>query len=290
MPERTSLALTSGRAPSCTRTASHSAGTAHNPAYVLLCRLAPPGTTSTGLCVQQRATARATSASHSRSVTTTIAAISSIAANVRTGHVTIGSPAISTSCLGRPKRVPRPAATMTAHHVCAERGMSAHVPLGFGEDHPASDRLQHAGHDDVRFLTDEPAAVLDHDHGAVVEIADTLVRLLAVTNDLHVQLFSGKHDGFNGIGEFIDVEDCDALHVRDAVEVVIVREQFASEILCQPDQLGIRAPNIRVVALAHFERAGLLQTFEHFQPAASARPFHGVGRIGDRLQLPEDKT
>src|SRR5712692_5422832 len=48
---------------------------------------------------------------------------------------------------------------------------------GGGEDHPTGGRLQHRGDDHTDRLVHVAPAVLDHDHGAVVEVSHALVLL-----------------------------------------------------------------------------------------------------------------
>ena len=109
---------------------------------------------------------------NSGSVTIAISEISGIAANTSIDHASIGFPPSSTSCFGRPKRVPRPAATITApqqHH----RLIRAKIMR------PAAVCSALVTRDVDRFA-DLPAAVLDHDHRPVIEVADALMRLLSL--------------------------------------------------------------------------------------------------------------
>ncbi len=87
--------------------------------------------------------------------------------------------------------------------------------------------MQNARDDDIGLFADQPASLLDHDHRAVIEIADALVRLLAFANDVHVQFFARQHDGLDRVGELVDVEHLDAFDLRDAIEIVVVGEELA---------------------------------------------------------------
>ncbi len=53
---------------------------------------------------------------------------------------------------------------------------------------------------------DHLAGVIDHDHGAVVEIADALVVFLAFFQDEHGHALAGQHDRLERVGKVVDVE------------------------------------------------------------------------------------
>src|SRR5213078_2148064 len=59
------------------------------------------------------------------------------------------------------------------------------------ENHAAGRRLQDAGDRDGNFLADVLPTLLDHDHRAVVEIADSLADLIARLDDPHWHRFAG---------------------------------------------------------------------------------------------------
>ena len=67
-------------------------------------------------------------------------------------------------------------------------------------------------------------AALDHDHRAVVQVADALAGLLALLDDLDAHLLAGVDDRLHRVGQLVDVQDPDALQLRHAVEVVVVGE------------------------------------------------------------------
>src|SRR5205823_5779286 len=63
------------------------------------------------------------------------------------------------------------------------------------KDHLPRGALEHAGDLDLDLLAHQGAAAVDHDHRAVVEVADPLVELLALADDLHLERLAGKDGG-----------------------------------------------------------------------------------------------
>lgn len=75
------------------------------------------------------------------------------------------------------------------------------------ENHLARRSLQNAGDGDVDRLRDHAFGVIYHHHGSVVEVRDALVVLLAFFEDEHSHEFTGQHDGLEGVGEFVDIQN-----------------------------------------------------------------------------------
>ena len=69
-----------------------------------------------------------------------------------------------------------------------------------------------------------PRRSLDHDHRAVVEVADALLGLLALADDLDAQRLARQHRRLERVREVVDVEHAHALDLRDLVEVVVGRQ------------------------------------------------------------------
>src|SRR5215469_13266292 len=108
------------------------------------------------------------------------------------------------------------------------RWQSRDSTLQFREDHPAGGGLEHRSHFDADLLALPLASVLDDDHRTVIEEADALVLFLAFLDDADSHLFARKSHGFHGVAQLVDVEDTDALELRDAIEVVVVRQDPAA--------------------------------------------------------------
>jgi len=49
-------------------------------------------------------------------------------------------------------------------------------------------------------------AILDHDHGSVIQIAHALIGSLTSFDDADSDLFAGQEDGFERVGDFIQVD------------------------------------------------------------------------------------
>src|SRR5262252_7916162 len=62
------------------------------------------------------------------------------------------------------------------------------------EDHLAGGGLEHAGDRDIDRLGDHLLGVIDYHHGAVIEIGDALVVLLALFENEDAHGLAGQHD------------------------------------------------------------------------------------------------
>ena len=155
------------------------------------------------------------------------------------------------------------------------------------EDHLARGGLQHAGHGDVDGLGDHLARVVHHHHGAVVEIGDALVVLLAFLEDEHADGFARQHHRLERIGQLVDIQHFDAAQLRDLVEVEIVGDDFAGVQLGQLDQLHVHFADVGEIVLHDLDvqLRHLLDSLQHVQPAPAAIALHGIGGIRHHLQL-----
>ena len=82
--------------------------------------------------------------------------------------------------------------------------------------------MQHAGDRDVGVLPDQTPGIIDHHHGSVVEIGDTLVVFLAFLQNEDAHRLTRQHDGLQRIGKFVDVQDVYAAELCHLVEIEIV--------------------------------------------------------------------
>src|SRR5215467_2849494 len=210
-----------GRTASCTATRSVSGCSVRSAFSTDSWRELPPCTTRTRSPNSLVSMSRTHSISSSRTATTT-SPTRGFATNLRTVWMMIGEPSSNMNCLRLvpacaagvfPIRVPNPAAgKMTAIFMrlrfyrgflgsdrssgglrrfrLARDGLI--VPIGavlplveLAEDHLAGGGLEHAGHRDVDGLGDHLLGVIDHHHGAVIEIRDALVVLLALFENEH---------------------------------------------------------------------------------------------------------
>ena len=144
----------------------------------------------------------------------------------------------------------------------------------------------------VHVFADVFLAVLNHHHRPVVHVAHTLPGLLAFLEDVDVQYFARQHHGLDRVGQLVDVQHGHALQLRHAVQVVVVRQHRALQLLSQHHQLVIHLADARHidVADAHQYVRQLLQFVEHFHAAPPALAPQPVRGIGDVLQFVEHKA
>src|SRR5258708_17082089 len=155
------------------------------------------------------------------------------------------------------------------------------------KDHFSGSGLQDGCHRDVHVLADQLARIVHHHHGAVVEIGDALVVLLAFFQDEDAHGLAGKHDGLEGVGQFVDVEHFHALELGDFVEVEIVGDDLAFIHLRQFDQFEVDCADGGKIVFddLHVDGDDLLHALQHVKTAASTITFERVGGVRDQLQL-----
>src|SRR5262249_37810052 len=133
--------------------------------------------------------------------------------------------------------------------------------------------------------------VVDDHHGAVVKVRHALVVFLAFFQDEHAHGFARQDDRLERIGEFVDVEDFDALKLRDLVEVEVVGDDLSLVHLGQFNQLHVNFTNGGEVVFDDLDLEGrcLLQTLQDVEAAAAAVALERIGRVGDELEFAQDK-
>src|SRR6185312_5617476 len=174
---------------------------------------------------------------------------------------------------------------------CTFLGRMVRTLVEFAENHFASGCLQNAGHSNVDCPRDLPASVVHYNHGAVVQVSDTLVVFLPFLENENPHGLTRKNNGPQGIRKFVDIQNLDAVDLRDLIEIEIVGYNFAVIHLREFDQLQIDFPDIRhvVVEKLHIDSRHFLKPLQHIETASAPVPLHGIGRIGDELQLTKDK-
>src|SRR5438132_7327577 len=135
------------------------------------------------------------------------------------------------------------------------------------KNHLAGGGLQHAGHRNIGVAANQAARVINHDHGAVIEIRHALVILFALFQNEHAHRFAGKHDRLERIGQLVDVEHADAAKLGNFVEIEIVGDDYGVELFAQLDQFEIYFAHGGKIGFDNLnvERAVVLQTIEHVQ-------------------------
>ena len=139
---------------------------------------------------------------------------------------------------------------------------------------------------------DRLRAALDHDHRAVVEIADALARILARLDDPDPQVLARQERGLHGVCQRVDVQHADALQVGDAIQVQVVREHGAPVLLRQGDELGVDLRGARHVLVDDLDRGrrGLAHSGQDLEAASPAGAAQGIGAVREPLDLVEDEA
>jgi len=163
---------------------------------------------------------------------------------------------------------------------------------GLGEDDAAGGGLKDAGDGHLLDGIDKATPAFNDYHGAVVQECDALAGLFSFLNDVDAQLLAGEDHGFEGVGEFIDVEDAYALELGDTVQVEICGEDVGFELFGEVYKLGIHLSAINVFGLEDLDGKLALatETGEDFQAAAASGAAERVVGVGDVAKLIEDKS
>src|ERR1022692_2112832 len=164
-----------------------------------------------------------------------------------------------------------------------------HAVVEFAEYHLAGGSLQHAGDGDIDGFGNHLLGVVHHHHGAVVQVGDSLVILLAFLEDEDAHEFAGQHDGLERVGQLIDVEHFHAVQLGHFVEVEIVGDHLTVIDLGELDQLHVDLAHLRKILFHNlYGKVGhFLHALQDVEPAAAAIALHGIGRIGHQLQFPQ---
>ncbi len=88
------------------------------------------------------------------------------------------------------------------------------------------------------------------------------------------------------------IETTDLLQFRHFRKIIIIRKQLRIQIARQPHELRIHFTLLRKIAIVdlHLIARITLNAIQHFGPAAAARAFDRVVRIGDLLKFAQDEN
>src|SRR5574341_107994 len=153
-----------------------------------------------------------------------------------------------------------------------------HIFPELREDHSSRGGLEHARHGHVHVLIDVLAAVLHHDHGSVVKIADALAGLLPLLEHEDPHGLARKGHGLHGVRKVVDVQHFDALELCHLVEVEVVRNHFSAELLGQGDKLAVHLADLGKIVLddPDLHVAHLLDAVQDVEPTPAPRPLQRV--------------
>ena len=90
-----------------------------------------------------------------------------------------------------------------------------------GEDDASGRRLQDSGDYHIMEGVQVAPAALYDDHRAIIQVGHALAHFFTLLDYVHSQFFTGENDGLESVGQFIHIQDLDALKLGNAVEVVI---------------------------------------------------------------------
>jgi len=107
----------------------------------------------------------------------------------------------------------------------------------FSENHASRARLQHTGHVSHDGLVHVVASAFDDDHCAVFQVANALTRFFAHLDDSHLKSFARQKDRLERIGEVVEIDHSHIVQLGNFVQVVVIRDHFAIQVLCQQHQL-----------------------------------------------------
>src|SRR5262249_26481066 len=138
---------------------------------------------------------------------------------------------------------------------------------------------------------DKIAAALDNDHRAVIQIGDALSMLFAVFDDLDENLLTRQYDRLHGIRQIVDVQHRHTLQLAYFVQVEVIRDDLTPQHFRQLHKLAVHFRNFVEIPFIdqHFHVKILLDFVQNVESAPASIPLQQVRRIGNMLQLLQDK-
>src|SRR6266508_2227098 len=155
------------------------------------------------------------------------------------------------------------------------------------ENHLARGGLKHRCHLSCDGFADHPARVVDHYHGAIIQIGHALVVLFPFFQDENLHRLPWQDYGLERVGQLINIEHIDSPKLRHFIEVEVVGDDLRPELLCQFDQLQIDLLHIGIILLHYLNRdpGHLFDLVQDIQTAPAAVSLDGIRAVGDLLQL-----
>src|SRR5215475_6452795 len=159
------------------------------------------------------------------------------------------------------------------------------------EDHLSCRSLVNGSHGDIHVAVHEAARPVHDDHGSIFQVSNALVCLFPFAQNKNAHWFAGEHGWAKRICQLVHVQDGNSLDAGHFVQIELVSDDFRacfSRELHQP-AVYIVFQVVGRLQNSHFDMRHLLDTLEHFQPAASALAAKRIGGIGDLLQFVQYK-
>ena len=158
-----------------------------------------------------------------------------------------------------------------------------------GEHHGTGGSLVEADKLNFNFLAEVGFAVVNHDHGAIFEIGDTLAGVAAGSDDFDAGALAGEIFVAEGEGEFAEAEDFNLLGSSDFFEVEIVGEDEAMVGFGEFEKTVVDGGAIKSVAInCEVKEGDTLQFADGVEAGAGAGALVVVFAVGDELEFVDD--
>ncbi len=137
------------------------------------------------------------------------------------------------------------------------------------------------------------ASPFDDDHRAVVQVPDPLPRLLARFDHADLNRFARQKDRLQRVGNVVQVDHAHTMQLGHLVQVVVVGDHLAIEMLGQQDQLQVDrlARHVRILVVVDLQiHVGVLaEAVQNVQATAAARAAEPIRTVRNALQLVDHK-
>lgn len=135
--------------------------------------------------------------------------------------------------------------------------------------------------------------MVDHDHGPVRQVTDSLMLILAGSNEGEMDLLSHHHSWLQRICQVVDIQHGSVLEACNLGEIFVGRDESGTEDTSGLDQPGVEAVTVfglsRVVD-GDAEFGVALHLFEAVEASLAALTLADRGGVGHDLQFVEDKA
>lgn len=106
--------------------------------------------------------------------------------------------------------------------------------------------LEDAGDSDGDVAAGECGGIFADDHSAVIEVSDTLAGAITIPDDANIEAFAGDIAWLQGVCDVIKIDDRNALHAGNFVEVEIIGDDTAAHLFGEPPQLFDRRSSCEI--------------------------------------------
>lgn len=118
----------------------------------------------------------------------------------------------------------------------------------FPEDHATGAVLEDAGDSDGDVAAGKCGGIFADDHGAVIEVSDTLAGAITIPDDANIEAFAGDMAWLQGVRDVIKIDDRNALHAGNFVQVEIIGDDTAAHLFGERHNFLIDGHHAKFVA------------------------------------------